>query len=83
MNYRFSRSVRVRRSAEFTFAIRRGDCAADGVLVLFAVASETNSPARLGITVPKKNRQRGPEKSLETIDSRVLQDSGRSDSNGL
>ena len=53
-HYRFSKTLRVRRSDEFTFAIRRGACAADGVLVLFAVASEENSPSRLGITVPKK-----------------------------
>lgn len=53
-SYRFSKQVRVRRSEEFTFAIRRGKCAADAVLVLFAVASDPGRPPRLGITIPKK-----------------------------
>jgi ribonuclease P protein component len=53
-SYRFSKQVRVRRSEEFTFAIRRGKCAADAVLVLFAVPSNPGKPARLGITIPKK-----------------------------
>ncbi len=34
--------------------MRRGTYAADGVLVLCAMASETDQPARLGVTIPKK-----------------------------
>jgi ribonuclease P protein component len=52
--YGFSKAVRVKRGAEFTFALRHGQCAADGVLVLFAVPSQPDAPARLGITIPKK-----------------------------
>ncbi|TWT53896.1 Ribonuclease P protein component [Rubripirellula amarantea] len=54
MSFRFSKAVRVRRSAEFTIAIRRGACAADGTLVLFAVPSHPEAAARIGITIPKK-----------------------------
>ena len=50
---RFHKSQRVVSSKEFTLILRKGSCAADGVLVLFAVESDRQTP-RLGITIPKK-----------------------------
>ena len=50
----FSKSQRVVSSEDFTRILRRGACAADGVLVLFAVRGADNVPSRLGITIPKK-----------------------------
>jgi ribonuclease P protein component len=57
----FPKSNRVRRSKTFTLALRRGGCAADDCLVVFAIRSGESAedrsakPARrLGITIPKK-----------------------------
>ncbi len=50
---RFQKSQRVVSSKEFSLILRKGSCAADGVLVLFAVESGRETP-RLGITIPKK-----------------------------
>ncbi|QDT06058.1 Ribonuclease P protein component [Rubripirellula lacrimiformis] len=54
IRYTFGKQQRVRKPAEFTLALRRGSCAADGVLVLFAIQSSEGSPPRLGVTIPKK-----------------------------
>ena len=51
---RFRKSQRVVRSKQFSLILRKGSCAADGVLVLFAVQADANKPPRLGITIPKK-----------------------------
>jgi ribonuclease P protein component len=37
-----------------TRALRRGMCAADGTLVLFAIKTSPDQPAKLGVTIPKK-----------------------------
>ncbi len=50
----FRKSQRVVRSKQFTLILRKGACAADGVLVLFAVEAESTPSPRLGITIPKK-----------------------------
>lgn len=55
--YLFGKSQRVVKSGEFTIAMRRGACAADGVLVMFAIKrgdAFATDPARLGVTIPKK-----------------------------
>ncbi|TWU59819.1 Ribonuclease P protein component [Rubripirellula tenax] len=55
MRYTFGKQQRVRRSTEFTLALKKGSCAADGVLVLFAIAATaTDQPPRMGVTIPKK-----------------------------
>ncbi|QDT10046.1 ribonuclease P protein component [Planctomycetes bacterium K23_9] len=54
MKQTFSKSQRVVRGDDFTLIIRRGVCVADGVLVMFAVASDPDAGPRLGITIPKK-----------------------------
>ncbi len=54
MRYRFPKSVRVVRGPEFTQILRKGGCAADGTLVLFAKRSANDSTPRIGITIPKK-----------------------------
>ncbi len=57
MKYLFGKSQRVVKGREFTVAMRRGGCAADGVLVMFAIrreAAHVDLPARLGVTIPKK-----------------------------
>ena len=51
---KFPKSQRVVSSGEFTLILRRGTCAADGTLVVFAVVADEAKPARLGITIPKK-----------------------------
>ncbi|WP_436967473.1 ribonuclease P protein component [Allorhodopirellula heiligendammensis] len=53
---RFSKSHRVVKGDHFTQAMRRGGCAADGTLVVFALArSQGDEPTtRLGVTIPKK-----------------------------
>lgn len=54
----FPQELRVLRGADFTQVLRRGGCAADGTIVVFAYPRETDSseptPTRLGITIPKK-----------------------------
>jgi len=57
--YHFPRSRRVVSSQDFTRILRRGGCAADGTLVVFAMqqlspAGASAATSRLGITVPKK-----------------------------
>lgn len=42
------------RGAEFTVILRKGGCAADGTLVLFARPATDPSRTRIGITIPKK-----------------------------
>ena len=54
MRYFFRKTQRVVRSDDFTFILRSGGCAADGVLVLFATATTPSQPPRLGVTIPKK-----------------------------
>ena len=41
------------KGGEFTQTLRRGGCAADGTLVVFAFPRE-DAPTRLGVTIPKK-----------------------------
>lgn len=51
----FPKSRRVLKSTEFTQVLRNGACAADGVLVLFALPrSDPKQTTRIGITIPKK-----------------------------
>ncbi|MDG2222475.1 MAG: ribonuclease P protein component [Rubripirellula sp.] len=50
----FPKHYRVLRGDDFTRILRRGNCAADGTLVLFAIASRSESSPRLGVTIPKK-----------------------------
>ncbi len=52
----FPKSLRVVKGDDFTRAMRRGGCAADGTLVVFALANATHSESvtRLGVTIPKK-----------------------------
>lgn len=54
MRYLFGKHQRVAKPATFTLALKRGSCAADGVLVLFAIRTQSDHPARLGVTIPKK-----------------------------
>ena len=57
MRYSFGKHQRVVRSDDFTQTIRRGSCAADGTLVLFALPKDEidcTRPSRIGITIPKK-----------------------------
>lgn len=53
---RFPKTRRVVKGDDFTRAMRRGGCAADGTLVVFALArlGVHNTPTRLGVTIPKK-----------------------------
>ncbi len=39
---------------EFTLILKQGVCVADGVLVLFAIASDPESEVRIGVTIPKR-----------------------------
>lgn len=60
----FPKSQRVIKGSDFTRAMRRGGCAADGTLVVFAISrqakcedetSERSLPeTRLGVTIPKR-----------------------------
>ena len=50
----FGRNQRIIKSGEFTKLLRKGSCAADGVLVLFAIAAADSSVTRLGVTIPKR-----------------------------
>ncbi|MGB7347782.1 MAG: ribonuclease P protein component [Pirellulaceae bacterium] len=54
MRQSFSKTQRVIHGDDFTMILRRGVCVADGVLVLFAVATADDRLPRLGITIPKK-----------------------------
>jgi len=54
MRYSFGKHQRVTRPSEFTLALRRGGCAADGELVMFAVPAAQPGKTRLGVTIPKK-----------------------------
>ncbi|MGB7326987.1 MAG: ribonuclease P protein component [Rubripirellula sp.] len=54
MRYTFGKHQRVKRASEFTLALKKGSCAADGVLVLFAIASSPDAPVRMGVTIPKR-----------------------------
>jgi ribonuclease P protein component len=44
----------LKRSRDFTLVIRRGGCAADGMLVVFAMAQRQPGVPRLGVTIPKR-----------------------------
>ena len=50
----FHKSQRVLRSIRFGEVLRRGNCVADGVLVLCALVSDGDRSPRLGVTIPKK-----------------------------
>ncbi|MBB3207414.1 ribonuclease P protein component [Rhodopirellula rubra] len=61
----FPKSLRVVKGDDFTRALRRGGCAADGTLVVFALPrgsepienpadDRCTAPTRLGVTIPKK-----------------------------
>ena len=51
---RFRKNQRILRGSDFTLILRRGACAADGILVVFAIASDPSRAARVGITIPKR-----------------------------
>ena len=56
-NQVFPKQKRLVKGDHFTRVMRRGQCAADGCLVVFALPNERNDVAthcRLGVTVPKK-----------------------------
>ena len=52
----FPKSRRIVRGDSFTLVLRKGSCAADDCLVVFAIPREPKStlPTRLGVTIPKK-----------------------------
>ncbi len=50
----FGRDRRVVHSSDFTRILKKGSCAADGTLVLFAVAGGDAGITRLGVTIPKR-----------------------------
>jgi len=50
----FGRNQRIIKSREFTKLLRKGSCAADGVLVLFAMPSAESGATRLGVTIPRR-----------------------------
>lgn len=54
----FPKCLRVIKGDDFTRVLRRGGCAADGVLVVFALprAGRESQPiaTRIGVTIPKK-----------------------------
>ncbi len=54
----FPKTRRVVKGDDFTAALRRGGCAADGTLVVFVfprpVINDITAPTRLGVTIPKK-----------------------------
>lgn len=55
MDQSLSKQRRVTRGREFDEVIRRGACAADGVLVVFASRSIAGRDgSRLGVTIPKR-----------------------------
>ncbi len=53
VNNRFPRSKRIVRSSAITLVLRKGGCAADDCLVVFALQGDTRG-SRLGVTIPKK-----------------------------
>ena len=57
MGYFFRKRQRVVHSEDFTRALRKGQCAADATLVLFALPQPGLQIARLGVTIPKKNKE--------------------------
>ncbi len=54
MRYSFGKHQRVKRASEFTLALKKGGCAADGVLVLFACPTSPDREPRMGVTIPKR-----------------------------
>lgn len=57
MRYPFRKHQRIVRSEDFTRTLRKGTCAADGTLVLFAIPndeSDQDRSGKIGITIPKK-----------------------------
>lgn len=50
----FGRNQRIIKSGEFTQLLRKGSCAADGVLVLFTMPADDCSVTRLGVTIPRR-----------------------------
>lgn len=54
MRFFFRKHQRVVRRDDMTRALRQGSCAADGILVLFALQTSPDQPAKLGVTIPKK-----------------------------
>lgn len=57
----FPKSSRIVLGQDFTFVLRRGACAADGVLVVFVAPLRSpvdveieSTPSRLGVTIPKR-----------------------------
>ncbi len=54
MLHSFRKSDRVVKSSDFERIIRKGSCAADGALVVFAAAGADQSSTRLGVTIPKR-----------------------------
>lgn len=55
----FPKTLRIVKGKDFTLVLRRGGCAADGCLVVFAFPRQTsegeeNPATRLGVTIPKK-----------------------------
>ncbi|MFG0290435.1 MAG: ribonuclease P protein component [Rhodopirellula sp. JB044] len=52
----FPKSIRVVKGDDFTRVLRRGGCAADGTLVVFALprTDVVDGPTRMGVTIPKK-----------------------------
>jgi len=54
MGYFFRKRQRVVRSEDFTRTLRKGQCAADATLVLFALPQPGLQIAKLGVTIPKK-----------------------------
>ncbi len=54
MRYLFRKEQRVIRRDDFTRTLRKGTCAADGTLVLFALSASKSSIGKLGVTIPKK-----------------------------
>lgn len=55
-DFRFPKTLRVTKGDDFTRAMRRGGCAADGTLVVFALPrpGDNDTSTRLGVTIPKK-----------------------------
>lgn len=54
MRYLLGKKQRVIRKDDFTRTLRKGNCAADGTLVVFALPAKKSPIAKLGITIPKK-----------------------------
>jgi ribonuclease P protein component len=54
MRFFFPKHQRVVRGDDFTRALRKGACAADGTLVVHAIAVSESRRTRIGVTIPKK-----------------------------